>query len=135
MRDTWRSKHDPSHNARVRTCRLSQPHSQHAFTASRSPLTVSLGRISTSSNHSGFRLGLELLSLQRPSGEHEGLLAYLEQLVPMVHALPVGGELVVPAAWDEPPPPRGTGGMAFVLVLHRADEGSFNVAVCNWGQV
>ena len=75
----------------------------------------------------GFRLGLELISLQQPQLEHAGLLQYLEQLVPMVNSLPIGGELVVPAAWD-------VNSMAFVLVLHRTDEGSFNVAVCNWGQ-
>ena len=74
----------------------------------------------------GLRLGMELLSLQQPHQEHAGLLAYLEQLLPMVTQLPVHGELVVPAAWDRD-------GAAFLLVLHRSDEGSFNVAVCNWG--
>ena len=41
----------------------------------------------------GFRLGLELLALQHPQQEHGGLLNYLEQLVPMISALPVGGEV------------------------------------------
>ena len=46
----------------------------------------------------GFRLGLELIALQRTNGEHEALLSYLEQLVPMITALPVGGEVCAPAA-------------------------------------
>ena len=60
----------------------------------------------------GLRLGLELLSLQQPSLEHPGLLSYLEQLVPMITQLPIGGELLVPSAWDRD-------GAAFLLVLHR----------------
>ena len=32
----------------------------------------------------GLRLGSELLSLQQPAREHAGLLAFLEQLAPMI---------------------------------------------------
>ena len=38
-----------------------------------------------------FRLGIELIGYQRPSGEHAALLTFLEQLVPMVASIPVGG--------------------------------------------
>ena len=73
-----------------------------------------------------FHYGLELLQHHKPAAEHAGLLAYLEQLVPMVQAVRTGGELVVPAAWERDGP-------AFLLICHRYDEGHFNVAVCNWG--
>ena len=74
----------------------------------------------------GLRSGMELLGLANVSGGHGALLAYLEQVVLMVAAVGVGSALAVPMAWD-------TDESAFVLVLHRTDEGAFSVALCNWG--
>ena len=90
----------------------------------------------------GFKLGLELLALMgapapnggaggasrsaRPGAAEAGLLALLEQLVPIARDLKTDGVLIVPALCS----PRDC---PFLLVLHRTSEGFYSVTVCATG--
>ena len=74
-----------------------------------------------------FGLGLELLSHIKLAQEHAGLLAFLEQLVPMIASLPVRKALAVPLAW-------ASGSRALLLQLHRTDDANFSVTICNWAE-
>ena len=65
--------------------------------------------------------------MPRRAQEHAGLLAFLEQLVPMIANLPTRNAIAVPLGW-------AAASRALVLLLHRTDDATFSLTVCNWAE-